>query len=247
MKQPLGPLLLAVLASTLVPFDASAGEWGVGLGVALHQPPQKGADSEFDGGPFPFYDGNRLSLGFGSASYALANSERFRLAVEGQVRFEGYDPKNSIALAGMDKRRPSFDAGFSVGYSGAWGEAQLRLLNDLTGTHKGYEVSASYQLPFATGRWLVVPSIGFSWRSDELVDYYYGVRDAEARSDRPGYHGRATTNAAVGVNVGYTLSRRWQLVGGAEYVALGDNITDSPITEKDHTTSVFTALVFRFK
>lgn len=246
MKRAPGLLLLVLLALNLIPVESPAGEWGLGIGVAAYQPPQQGVDSEVVGGPFPYFEGERLSLGFGSIGYALTNADRFRFSLEGQMRFDGYDPDASPALAGMGQREPTFDAGFSVASGGPWGIATLQVLGDALGVHKGYEISGSYQYPIQFNRWTVVPSISVNWLSAELVDYYYGVRSAEAVDGRAAYAGNPVVNTTVGLNVTYKLTNRWHAVGGAEYVNLGDSIESSPIIAKDHEASVFTALVYRF-
>ena len=240
-------LPLCVATTVLVmPAGVQAGEWGIGAGVIQHQPAQQGAKSEIVGGPFPFYEGERLSVGFGNISYVVAAAGAVRLALEGQARFEGYDPDKSAALAGMKTRNPAFEVGMSVATGGDWGIAQLKYVGDITGTHEGYEVSAAYQMPLQVDRWTLVPSLSVDWRSKELVDYYYGVRDDEVQVGRPAYRGRAGLNVTAGIGVDYQLSDHWNIVGGADITYLGDNIQDSPIIAKDTESSVYTALVYRF-
>ena len=68
MKTIHRPLLAVIAATILAPTVAQAGEWGIGVGVIRHGPAQQGADAELTGGPFPFYEGERRSLSFGSIS-----------------------------------------------------------------------------------------------------------------------------------------------------------------------------------
>lgn len=228
------------------PAYSTAGEWGLGIGVAAQQPPQEGADRQVVALPFPTYEGERLTANFGSVTYALAKTERFSFAVEGQLRFDGYDPEESAALDGLEERDPTLDAGFSIAMSEEWGIASLKVMTDVLGVHKGYEISASYQYPLQSGRWTIVPGITASWPSDELVDYYYGVRAAEATPDRPAYSGGSVMNTSASINATYSLSPRWDVVGGAEYTRLGDRITDSPIIAKDYEATMYSAIVYRF-
>ena len=246
MKQIHGLLALALIGLTLIPVDCRAGEWGLGVGVAARKPPQQGAENEVVGMPFPQYEGERLSLTFGSVGYSLTNSDRFRIALEGQLRFDGYDPDASTALAGMEERDVTLDAGFSITTGGSWGIASLKILGDALGVHEGYEISASYAYPMQLKRWTIVPSIGLKLPSSELVDYYYGVEIEEVTDGRPVYSGRSVVNTSVGVNVVYKIADHWQVIGGAEYVRLGDGITDSPIIERDYDTGVYSALVYLF-
>ena len=246
MKQALGLLLLVLMGLALIPVDGHAGEWGLGIGVAAQRAPQQGTDTQVVVLPFPSYEGERLSLGFGSISYALTDSERFRIAAEGQLRFDGYDPDDSAALAGLKKRDLTLDAGFSITAKNDWGIASLKVMGDALGVHEGYEISASYQYPIQLERWTVIPSIAAIWPSAELVEYYYGVRANEAVAGRPAYSGRSVVNVSSSVNVMYELADNWEIVGGAEYTRLGDGITDSPIIARDHETIMYSAIVYRF-
>ncbi|MEM8814254.1 MAG: MipA/OmpV family protein [Pseudomonadota bacterium] len=246
MKQTHAMVVPALLGLAFVPVTSLAGQWGLGVGVAVQQQPQQGIDTEAFVLPFPSYEGERLSLSLGSVSYSLTDSDRFRFALEGQVRFDGYDPDDSAMLTGMQERDATFDAGFSVATSGDWGIATLQVVGDVLSRHKGYEISASYEYPVKLGRWIVAPSIGANWRSDDLVDYYYGVRSFEATAERPAYTGESVVNASVGVTLMREIADRWQLVGGAEYVLLGDDIEDSPIIDKDRETVAFGAIVYLF-
>ncbi len=141
---------------------------------------------------------------------------------------------------------PAFDGGISAAAGGPWGAVQLALLGDLTGTYDGHEWLATYQIPWRMGRWTLEPTLGVSRQSKELVDYYYGVRGSEATDGRPRYTGRAATNVFVEFTLSYKLSRRWQAMGGAEYVRLGDDVESSPIVDRSYKASAFTALLYRF-
>lgn len=246
MKRPHTIAALVLTGLTLVTTDAAAGEWGLGVGVAVQQPPQAGASTETVVLPFPSYRGERLSLDFGSVGYALVNTDRVRFAVEGQLRFDGYDPKESTQLFGLHERDVTLDAGFSIATGDTWGIASVKVMADALGVHKGYEISASYQYPIRRGRWTLVPGITAKWPSEELVEYYYGVRPDEATPDRPAYSGKAVLNASAALNASYELTDSWELIGGAEYTRLGDGITDSPIIEKDHEVIMYSAIVYRF-
>ena len=246
MKQAHGLLVLALMGLALISSDCRAGEWGLGIGVAAQRPPQQGTDTQVVALPFPSYEGERLSLGFGTIGYALTSSERFRFAVEGQLRFDGYDPDESQALAGLEERDLTLDAGISFTAMDEWGIASLRVMADALGVHEGYEISASYQYPMQFNRWILIPSIGLSLSSAELVEYYYGVKPTEVINGRPAYSGKSVVNASVGLNAMYALANNWEIIGGAEYTHLGDGITDSPIIAKDNEVIAYTALVYRF-
>lgn len=241
-----GLLVLVLTCLFLFPVDGHAGEWGLGLGVAAQRPPQQGTDTQVVVLPFPSYEGERLSLDFGSVSYALSNSKRFRIAAEGQLRFDGYDPNESAALAGLEERDLTLDVGFSLTTGGEWGIASFKVLGDALGVYEGYEISASYLYPMQFKRLTVIPSLGVKMPSDELVEYYYGVRISEETADRSAYSGRSTVNLAASINLMYELPSNWEILGGAEYTRLGSGITASPIIERDSEVIVYSAIVYNF-
>ena len=246
MKTSLGITILVLLGLTLLPTESRGGEWGLGVGIAGQQPPQVGTDSQVVLLPFPSYQGERLSMDFGSVAYAVAKSERIRFAIEGQLRFDGYDPGESEALTGLEERDVTLDAGFSISAGDDWGVASLKVMADALGVHNGYEISASYHYPIQFERWTLGPGITAKWPSAELVEYYYGVRVGEARVDRPAYSGKSVMNASAAINASYKLAINWEILGGAEYTHLGDGITDSPIIAKDHEVVMYSAIVYRF-
>lgn len=224
----------------------SAGEWGLGVGVAAQQAPQVGTDPQVVLLPFPSYRGERLTMDFGSVSYAVSQSEDVRISVDGQLRFDGYDPGDSEELGGLKERDLTLDAGLSLRMRKPWGTLNFRFLTDTLGVHDGYEFSAAYEYPVTLNRWTLVPSLGVTMPSDDMVDYYYGVRPGEATSRRPSYKGSAVINTTIGATVLYELSDRWQVMGGGQYTDLGDEITDSPIIERDYQMIVYSAIVYRF-
>lgn len=246
MKQLVHITLVLIVGTVLIPFNALAGDWGIGVAVQRYQHAQKGVDRVLEGIPFFLYQGERLNVGLGELSYALVKSSKAQLAIVGQARFEDYDPEDSSALTGMEKCDPAFEAGFGLNSHVLGGEVQLKALGDITGTRDGYEISMDYRIPYQAKRLTLMPAIGLSWQSEALVNYYYGVRASEARSDRPVFTGRSATNTFVDLTIDFKLTRRWNILGGMKYVLLDDNIEESPIIDKSYELSMFGALLYRF-
>ena len=246
MKQARNLPMVALVSLILISADCRAGEWGLGAGVAAQRPPQEGTDTEVVFWPFPSYEGERLSLGFGYGSFALLSSQRFRVAAEGQLRFPGYDPDSSAALDGLKRRDLTLDLGFSFMASGEWGIATFKLLGDTLRVQEGYEISALYQYPIQFNRLAIVPAIGIELPSDELVRYYYGVEPTETADGRPAYSGKSTLNTTARLDLMYELSSEWEIIGGAEYTHLGEGITDSPIIARSNEVVIYSAIIYHF-
>ena len=238
--------LLASLITVITPAAAWAGEWGIGPAVATYQPPQAGLEREVLGVPYITYQGEHLGIDLGTVTWSLHDSPAFTMALQGEVRVDGYEPGDSDALAGMAERKPSFDAGMGFNHSAAWGVLDLVLLTDITGTHDGFEARATYQHPFMIDRWLLAPAIGMKWQDASLVDYYYGVRADEAGVGRPAYAGDDAANFFAEMSVGYVFSERIDIMVTLEAIRFDDSISNSPVVDRRNQTSIITALLYKF-
>lgn len=235
-----------VVGLAITPFLASAGEWGIGAATGYFQPPQSGIEGQHLALPYFTYQGERLNIDLGAISYTLSQSEAIKISLEGELRFEGYEPDDSPALSGMEKRSPSFDAGIGVASPVLDGEMKVMILGDLIGTHEGYEARAQYQIQYMFNRWVFAPAVGVSWLDKSLVDYYYGVQQSETTPNRTYYSGNASTNPFVELGFGYSFSDHLELTGGVKYVRLGKRITASPIVDQEYDASAFSALQYKF-
>ncbi len=143
-------------------------------------------------------------------------------------------------------RDDAFELGLSANFTFDWGVVGATLLGDVSDTHKGFETSLSYSLPFEAGKWEIVPSLGISHQSKKLVDYYYGVRAGEATPQRAAYTGRATSNTSFSVEATRELTKKWSLVTGIGYERLGDGIKDSSIVDENSVSYFYLAGLYQF-
>jgi outer membrane protein len=115
---------------------------------------------------------------------------------------------------------------------------QLNALREVTGENDGYEVRAAFATPLLSGRaGSLVASGGLTWKSPEIVRYYYGIDGLY----RPG----AALNPFVKLRYSRPVSQRWTINAFAHYERLGGAIARSPIVTEDHVTTVFAGVVFR--
>ena len=90
------------------------------------------------------------------------------------------------------------------------------------------------------------PAIGIEWQSDDMVDYYYGVKPSEATSYRAAYSGDDALNIPVTLDFYMGLSEEWLLVTSFKFNFLDDEITDSSIVEEDFTFTSIIAITRMF-
>lgn len=144
------------------------------------------------------------------------------------------------------KRSLAFDAGIELMYADTWGDLQLQVLGDVTYTHKGVDIWASYAYPWRHGSWSVVPSVGVKWKSSHLLDYYYGVRNSEAVGERHAYKASSGFNTFAKLSASYRIDENWGVVGVAEYESLSRSIRRSPIVDEQGIATLFIGVMYNF-
>ncbi|HKQ29246.1 MAG TPA: MipA/OmpV family protein [Burkholderiales bacterium] len=214
------------------PLSGLASPGGVAIGVLprMERSPYRGGGTRYDFEPLYLYEGDQVYLHSHSLGVKFGRSEARRFEVFLKRRFEGH-PTDDIppSLAGMARREPGIDAGFSGQVGGGWGIAFAEVLHDVSAASRGSELRLGYKYPIRSGRWWVRPYAFLAMRSSKLNDYYYGVRPEEATASRPAYHVDAAALAELGVYTAYQLSGRWRLLAGASVVQLPRAISESPI------------------
>ena len=63
---------------------------------------------------------------------------------------------------------------------------------------------------------------------------------------RPQYDAGDSTGLTTGLRLNYRLDDRWSLMGMAFLEWLGDEITESPIVDKDYVASFLIGIMYRF-
>jgi len=122
----------------------------------------------------------------------------------------------------------------------SFGLLGLSVVTDALGRHRGHELEFSYTRPFSLVDFDFFPSMGMRWRSQDLVDYCYGVRPDE----RPGYAGSSSLDAFVRLSVRRMITSRWSLQASVQYEWLDGSIADSPIMDANHEASLLIGMCY---
>ena len=104
------------------------------------------------------------------------------------------------------------------------------------GRHDGYEVRAALAAPLLRAKGSLVASAGLTWKSPELVRYYYGVQAV-----RTGLGAQSVRQAALRS----PLSDRWTLNAFAHYEHLASAIANSPDRLRRPCHDRFAGVVFK--
>lgn len=207
--------------------------------------------------------GKRWFFDNGDVGRTLLDNERFTLNAIGRVNSDRvfFSKTNTeyveiFSFAGpvdappepieVPDRDYAFEAGLELLTNGGWGFAQVSAHRDVSNTHDGYELYASVGRTFRENRWFVEPSLGVSYKSARMNDYYWGVRPMEANLALPEYQAGAGWNTHMRLATSYQITRNWSFVASARYERLNGAAWASPLAEERSVKSAFTGFNFRF-
>lgn len=222
--------------------DGDGPRWGLGVGAVASDSPYAGEGLRVQPIPLISYQGEKFFFRGITAGWQFIEGDAFELATIAKLRFDGFDiedlSRRQLAANGLDYRQledrdDSLDAGISATWSGAAGELEIELLADVTGRSGGQEFSLEYSYPMQWGSFLVTPTVGATWLSDDMANYYYGTLAEEVARGAVDYKPDAVVIPHVGVNIMRSLGKHWSMFAWLDYSVLPDEITDSPFLEPD--------------
>lgn len=126
---------------------------------------------------------------------------------------------------------------WTFGYGALTG--QLDALREVTGQHDGYEARAAIAAPLLRSKSSLVASAGLTWKSSEVVRYYYGVDGL--------YEPGSATIPFVKLRYAYPLTERWTANAFVHYEQLPGSIANSPVISENHVTTFFAGVIFRVR
>lgn len=231
--------------------------WSLGVAIAASDSPYVGEGARVL--PFPTfsYEGERLFLRGIAGGIHLVDTGAFQLDGLVSARLDGFDISDLSAsgLAGngldarlLDDRDHGLDAGIGASWSGSFGRVRVHALADVTDTSGGHELGVEYTYMLRSGAWTLLPSAGVRWMSEDLTRYYFGTLDPEVARGVTRYVPGAAIVPSVSVAATRPLGERWSFIGGLTYRVLPDELTDSPLLERDArgVPSLFAGVSYRF-
>jgi outer membrane protein len=224
------------------------GRLGLGLGAIGRSSPYR----DYDGAvtqviPAITYNGARLQVLGPNISFGLVGTGKVRLAASGRYRLGVYDEDDSDYLEGMGDRDSTFMAGLSLQAELPRGfDIALSYQHDVLDRIGGGEARIAIDKSFQSGTFRITPELGINWLAQDLTDYDYGVTLNQARPDRPAYRLDSAFTADIGLGVLYEITTEWLLVMNIAVEFFDDQITDSPIVDKDYVLKGFFAINYVF-
>jgi len=122
-------------------------------------------------------------------------------------------------------------------------QIQFSFLTDLTGTHSGTEMRFAYGISLSEN---FTTTLGFTWKDQNLTNYYYGITENEIVDDRATFVADASFNPFVRATYKFNLNDGdgWRI--SFQYLQLDSQINNSPIVADDYVVTFFAGKTFNF-
>ncbi len=216
----------------------------IGGGAFVQTEPYAGMNARVYPAPVIAYEGERLYIRSAIVGYRIISDNGVMIGPQVQPRVEGFSGDDSPFLHGMHTRNWSVDGGVNIEAVTRIGLLGVSIVGDLLGRYRGQEVEFRDLIMFPLFGFQFIPSGGVRWKSDSLVNYYYGVRPDEARPGRPAFEGKQAFDPFLRLVVRHSLTKHWSLFSDAQYEWLASEIANSPIVSKDYQFSITAGVLY---
>ncbi|MEX0300609.1 MAG: MipA/OmpV family protein [Kordiimonas sp.] len=143
-------------------------------------------------------------------------------------------------LPGSSRSKVTADAGLKLGVSGQFGFLNITGLRDVTDTHNGYEVKATYGYSFQGEKTSFTPSVSAIWQDKNMSNHMWGVtqkqQDKMIKDNKSVLPVFALTESVVNFSADmvftYRFADSWSFIafGGATY--LDKKVRENPGIDK---------------
>ena len=210
----------------------------LGAGVLIYDTPYEGEDTRVTGVPIVWWQGEYFFARGLKAGAIIGKTDEYEYNVFMRPRLLGYDSSDSDRLSGMEDRDWSLDMGVGMIYrpqSIKGAELDFGFSHDVLNEHEGYDFKLTASKLFDFTPFFIKPSVGIEWQSEELINYYYGVRPSEATVNRAEYTGNSALNYMAACDFYLALSEEWLVTTSVTAWFLDRDIRKSPIVNENQT------------
>lgn len=151
---------------------------------------------------------------------------------------------DDVSIDDIERRKWAILGGTRFSYYQGSQKWSLSLETDISGVHSGHRLGLSYQKSWVGDKWRFQIKPSISWKSDALIDYYYGLDEADAAGTL--YQGKGGFQPSISLFYAYEITPKWQLLFNSSYQSLHSGMIRSPIVNKKYVGSVFIGAGYRF-
>jgi outer membrane protein len=232
--------------------DSQGTEWGLGLGVIVKRDAYKGIKRETMAVPLLRFENEYVEFGgleleVKLPSLQLGKGSQIKFGLVGEAELTGYEAKDAPILAGMARRKSTLWVGAKAEWENEFVNLSTAWTADASGNSKGRRFSLGVEKEWHLGEHaMVVPYVTAHWLDKKYVDYYYGVRAAEATAARSAYVGKGGMNVDIGLRTMYRFDEHHSMLLDVGMTRLARQIKASPLVGRSRTSELILGYMYSF-
>ena len=176
---------------------------------------------------------NKLNPGL-TFGYNFYNNEHWNFDLIGQQSHGDiiFNYNDDVTVNSLE-REPTYRAGIRA--TGNYGQNTIQFnITPLSGNDEyddGLYASIWFAKEWQVKNWSIHTSLGLQYRSEEILDYYYGVSEEDALGPVTAYTAGDGINASFQIGADYPIAENWLFESYVRYINLDDSINNSPIIQ----------------
>lgn len=174
------------------------------------------------------------------------NGENWSLDWVGLTQHDEMSEEVSDDYRGLKRRRDDFMSGpRATAYFGNY-IVQLHALTDISDTHHGELYSLRLARHWQYRNWTLHGIVGATYRSQQIMDYYFSIDESEASEKYPQSEVPAGMAYVVELGVTYPLSEKWVFRSFIRRMDLESSAMRSPLIMDNHGEAIATSVSYVF-
>ncbi len=240
-----------IVALFALPFMASAtaSELSIGAGAAYNESPYRGYNENTKAIPLISYEGDTFYVRQTTLGFILSQSEKNELSLTASWMPLEFDPADNddYAMQQLDKRDSTAMAGVAWYHHERWGTVKASAAADVLDNSNGWVGELSVFHKMQIGRLSLTLALGVLYYDENFSDYYYGISESESRrSGLASYSAQDAWVPYVSLTAKYPIGEHVVLMASAGYSELPEEITDSPMVDRNESFTFVTGVSWRF-
>ncbi len=178
--------------------------------------------------------------------YSLHSDPQWSLDWVGMVQHTPRDNELNPDWEGLPKRRFDFMSGPRITFYTGNYIIQALLLTDASNTHHGQLYSLRLARYWQYRNWNFHAITGATYRSENLVDYYFSIAPEDASEKFPAANIDGGMAYVVELGVSYPLSEKWVFRSFVRSIHLDQQATRSPLIMTTHGEALSVSVSYVF-
>ncbi|NKF49660.1 MipA/OmpV family protein [Shewanella sp. WXL01] len=175
-----------------------------------------------------------LANGYQRSSVSASSAQQAEM-VDKTIDFDELGDRNFTMLATIE--------GF---YFSRFGVLKAAIGHDMFNVHNGAQADFKWNYSIAVDNWVFDTGVSATWKSEDLVDYYYGIRVTENTFWHQQYRASSAWNFGAELTARYLIATHWDALLALRYTKFAKAISDSPLLSDDYSSTYFVGMAYRF-